>query len=226
HPFAHDRLGENRGRRGAVTSDVGGLGGDFLAHLRAHVLELVLQLDLFCDRHTVLGDGGGAERALEHDVAALGPERHFYGVGQNVQAVNHLGAGAFVETYFFGWHLFLLLITKMDELLLLRLVALRAFDDAHDVFLAHDEELFALHFHGLPGVLAEQDLVAGLDVERDQLALVVFLALAHGDDLALIGLFGGGVGDDDAARGFALFLDALDDHTVMQRTDFHAVAPN
>ena len=34
----------------------------------------------------------------------FGPERDFHGVGQDVQAMNHLGAGAFVETYFFGWH--------------------------------------------------------------------------------------------------------------------------
>ena len=106
HAFTHDRLGENGGRRGAVAGDVGGLGGDFLHHLRAHVLEFVLELDLLGHRNAVLGDGRGAERALEHDVAALGPQRHFDRVGKDVQAVNHLGAGAFVETYFFGWHCF------------------------------------------------------------------------------------------------------------------------
>jgi hypothetical protein len=104
HPLAHDRLGEHRRSRGAVAGDVGGLGGDFLHHLRAHVLELVLELDLLRYRDAVLGDGRRAERALEHDVAALGPQRHFHGVGQDVQAMNHLGARVFVETYFFGWH--------------------------------------------------------------------------------------------------------------------------
>src|SRR5438105_12178773 len=97
-----------------------------------------------------------------------------------------------------------------------------AFDDAHDVFLAHHEEFITLHLHGLPGVLAEQHSVAGLDVERDQLARVILLALAHGDNLALVGLFGGGVRDDDSTCGPALLFDALDDHAVMQRTDFHA----
>ena len=38
-------------------------------HLRAHVLEFVLELDLLGHRNAVLGDGRGAERALEHDVA-------------------------------------------------------------------------------------------------------------------------------------------------------------
>src|SRR5262245_47438134 len=102
---------------------------------------------------------------------------------------------------------------------------LRAFDDAHQVFLAHDEELVALHFHGLAGVLAEQHAVADFHVDRDQLAVVVLLAFADGDDLALVGFLGGGVGDDDATSGLALFLDALDDHAVMQRTDFHVQLP-
>src|SRR6185503_578253 len=110
HALAHDRLGEDRRGGGAVTGNVGGLGGDFLHHLRAHVLELVLELDLLRDRDAVLGDGRRAERALEDDVAALRAQRHFDGVGQDVQAVNHLGAGAFVETYFFGWHCYALLV--------------------------------------------------------------------------------------------------------------------
>src|SRR5919204_34206 len=42
--------------------------------------------------------------ALEHDVAALRAERHLDGIGQDVQAVNHLGARAFVESDFFCWH--------------------------------------------------------------------------------------------------------------------------
>src|SRR5205807_1370535 len=128
--------------------------------------------------------------------------------------MDHLGSRAFVETDFFCWHCCFLLYSKFAG-------GLCAFDDAHDVFLAHHEELVALHLHGLPGVLAEQHSVAGLDVERDQLARVILLALAHGDDLALVGLFGGGVRDDDSTCGPALLFDALDDHTVMQRTDFH-----
>src|SRR5689334_25227165 len=59
-----------------------------------------------------------------------------------------------------------------------------AFDYAHDVFLAHDEELFAFDLHRLAGILAEQDLVADLHVQRDELPLVVFLALAHRNHFA------------------------------------------
>jgi hypothetical protein len=36
--------------------EVGRLAGDFARHLRAHVLEAVLQIDLAGDGHAVLGD--------------------------------------------------------------------------------------------------------------------------------------------------------------------------
>ena len=104
HALAHDGLRQHRGGGGAIAGDVRGLGGDFLHHLGAHVLELVLQLDFLGDRHAVLGDGGGAEGALEHDVAAFRPEGDLDGVGQDVQSMDHLGARVFVEPYFFGWH--------------------------------------------------------------------------------------------------------------------------
>ena len=198
HAFADDGLRQHGGGGGAVTGDVGGLGSDFLHHLRAHVLELVLQFDFLGDRDTVLGDGGGAERALEHHVAALGAERDFDGVGQDVQSMDHLDARVLVETYLFGWHsnfsCVLVSCLSASSGLRCRACGSVAFDHAHDVFLAHDEEFIALHLHGLAGILAEQHLVAGLDVERDQLAVVVLLALADGDDFALVGFLGRGVG--------------------------------
>jgi hypothetical protein len=43
--------------------------------------------------------------------------------------------------------------------------------------------------------------------------------VADGDDVALDGLLGGGVGDDDAASGQLLFFHALDDDAVVQRLD-------
>src|SRR5687767_6569855 len=95
------------------------------------------------------------------------------------------------------------------------------FDDGHDVFLAHHEEVFAVDLDFGSAVLAEQDLVADLDVERTDLAVFQDLALADRDDLAADGLLGSGVGNDDPAGGFALFVFALDDHTIMKRTDLH-----
>ena len=92
-------------------------------------------------------------------------------------------------------------------------------DDAEDFFLAHDEVLLAVDLDLLAGVLAEQDGVAFLDVERRDLAVLLDLALADGDDLALLRLFLGGVGDDDAADLLFAFFDALHDDAVVQGTD-------
>ena len=106
--LADDRLRQHGCRRRAVAGDVGGLGGDLLQHLRAHVLELVLELDLLGDGHAVLGDARGAEALLEHDVAALGAQRHLDGVGENVDAAQHALAGVLGEFDVFGCHCWLL----------------------------------------------------------------------------------------------------------------------
>ena len=58
--FPDDRLGEHGGGGGAVAGDVVGLRGHFAHHLRAHVLELVLELDLLGDGDAVLGDARSA----------------------------------------------------------------------------------------------------------------------------------------------------------------------
>ena len=73
--FAVDRLGEHGRGGGAVAGDVARLRGDFTDHLGAHVLEVVLELDLLGDRDAVLGDGRRAEALLDDDVATLGAER-------------------------------------------------------------------------------------------------------------------------------------------------------
>ena len=96
-----------------------------------------------------------------------------------------------------------------------------AFDDAHDVGLLHDEELLAVDLDLGARPLAEQDAVAGLDVERDELAGFVAGARADGDDLAFLRLLLGGVGNDDAAGGLLFGLDAANDHAVVQGTEFH-----
>ncbi|MEZ4430839.1 MAG: hypothetical protein R3F65_00395 [bacterium] len=45
--------------------------------------------------------------------------------------------------------------------------------------------------------------------------------MPDGDDLALDGLFLGGVGDDDPTLGGGLGRDPLDDDPVVQRPDLH-----
>ena len=87
--LADDRLRQHGRGGGAVAGDVVGLGGDLAHHLRAHVLELVGELDLLGDGHAVLGDARRAEALVEHDVAALGAERHLHRVGEDVDAAQH-----------------------------------------------------------------------------------------------------------------------------------------
>ena len=84
--LAVDRLGEHGRGGGAVAGDVGGLGGDLLHHLRAHVLELVLELDLLGDGDAVLGDRRRAAALLDDDVAAARAERDLHRVGEDVDA--------------------------------------------------------------------------------------------------------------------------------------------
>src|SRR5688500_10441239 len=75
------------------------------------------------------------------------------------------------------------------------------FDHCEQVVFLHDQQLVAVDLDGLARVLAEQDAVADLDVHGDQVALVALLARADGQNFALIRLFGGVVGNDDARGG-------------------------
>src|SRR5262249_5899925 len=52
---------------------------------------------------------------------------------------------------------------------------------------------------------------------------LVAAAGANRDDLALGGLFLGGIGNDDAAGGLLFGIDALDDNAVVKRTKLHDV---
>src|SRR6266496_4922866 len=91
-------------------------------------------------------------------------------------------------------------------------------DHAHDVGFFHDQQLFAVELDFGARPLAEQHLVAGLDVGPDQLPGLVAAARADGDDLALLRLLLGGIGDDDAAGRFPFGLDAADNDAVVQGT--------
>src|SRR5262249_20958311 len=98
-------------------------------------------------------------------------------------------------------------------------------DDAEHVLFTEDEVVLALDLHLGPGVLAEEDGVTGLDVERADLAVLEDLAVSDGDDLALERLLLVGVGDDDAPLGLVLLGDALDDQAVLQRANLHLRFP-
>src|SRR5579864_5005303 len=95
----------------------------------------------------------------------------------------------------------------------------------HDVALLHDEEFDAIDFDLGSRPFAEQDAVADLDVDRDELAALVTAARPHGNDPALLRLLLSGVGNDDAAGALRLGLDTFDDNTVVKWTEFHWYSP-
>src|SRR5262249_59024556 len=103
----------------AVAGEIAGLGGDLLHHLGAHVLELVRQFDIFGHRHSILANARCTERLVEHDVAALGPERHADGGSENIDTAQHARAGVRGKFYVLGSHVASLLslptvsVTKM-----------------------------------------------------------------------------------------------------------------
>src|ERR1700722_10283481 len=87
---------------------------------------------------------------------------------------------------------------------------------AHDVAFLHDQQFFAVELDLGAGPFAEQDAIADLEVDRDQLASFIPPALTYLRDFALRGLFLGAVGNDDAALGLLLGIDTFDHDTVMQ----------
>ena len=167
HALANDRLRQNgRGGR-AVAGDVVGLRGDFAQHLRAHVLELVLELDFLGDGDAVLGDARCAEALVDDDVAALRTQGHLHRVGEDVDAAQDALTGVAAEFHVFGCHVATLSIEvrKFTHVATIGR-SKRLADDPEDVGFLHDEEVLAVDLDLGARPFAEQDLVAGLDVER------------------------------------------------------------
>ncbi len=103
-PSRIDALGEHGRGGGAVAGGVGGLGSDFLHHLGAHVLIRIGQFDFLRDGDAVLGDGRRAEFLVDDDVAALGPERHLDGAGEELDAAQDFLTSGLVEEELFSSH--------------------------------------------------------------------------------------------------------------------------
>src|SRR5271167_4329386 len=101
---------EHGGSGRAVAGDVGGLRRDLFDHLRAHILELVVELDFLGYRYTVLGHRRSAEALLQHHVAAFGAERNCDGIGENIDPLEDLLARFLSETNYLCGHLLPLLI--------------------------------------------------------------------------------------------------------------------
>src|SRR6478672_7124594 len=92
-------------------------------------------------------------------------------------------------------------------------------DDGEDVAGGEDEVLLAAVLDLGAAVLAVDDTVADVDVERHAVALVVDATGTDREDLALLGLLLRGVRNDEPGRGGLLGLEALDDDAVLERLD-------
>src|ERR1700730_18194582 len=82
-----------------------------------------------------------------------------------------------------------------------------ALDNSQNVGFLHDDELLTIDLDLAARPLAEQDPVAGLPVQGMNLAVLASTPRARRDHLALLRLLLGGIGNDDAAGGFAFLLD-------------------
>src|SRR5262249_42387835 len=87
--------------------------------------------------------------------------------------------------------------------------------------LLHDGELLAVDLHLATRPLSEQNVVALLDIERDELAGLIASARADGDDLALDWFLLGRIGNDDAAGRLQILFHTPHNHAVVQRTELH-----
>src|SRR4029450_8260321 len=76
-------------------------------------------------------------------------------------------------------------------------MTVRSADDPQDVAFLHDDEVLTVDLHLGARPFAEQDAVAGLDVQRRDLAFVRARARADRDHFAFLRLFLGRIGNDD-----------------------------
>src|SRR5690348_13093396 len=152
--------------------------------------------------------------AVQHSVARL--DREFYFLGRHLTipfcSTSSRGPTVFATRY---WR-------KQSGGLLSGLGLGLAFDQhPHDVALFHYKVLDTIDFDFGARPFAEQDAVADLDVDRDQLAAIVAAARTNGDDLALLRFLLGGVGNDYATSCLRLGIDSLDNNAVVKRSEFH-----
>src|SRR5699024_1452987 len=94
-----------------------------------------------------------------------------------------------------------------------------------DFFFADNEQLFVVNLDGLAGILTKQYFVARLDIEWDHLAVLGAFPRAYGNNFALIWLFSSAIRYHDTCSGGALVFQALDDHSIVQRTQCHIYTP-
>src|SRR5206468_7148164 len=94
------------------------------------------------------------------------------------------------------------------------------------VRLAQDQVLVGADPDLGPSVLGEDDLVALLQVHRDELSAVVPGARSDGEDAAALRLLLRGVRKHDAAHRRLFLFEDLDDEAVTKRLQVHAWPPD
>ena len=72
---------------GAIPGNVISFCCGFFEQLGAHIFKGVFQLDFFGHGHAIMGDGGGAEFAIERHIPPLGAEGGRHSGGNNINSV-------------------------------------------------------------------------------------------------------------------------------------------
>ena len=86
-----------------------------------------------------------------------------------------------------------------------------AFEDGHDVFFTHHEQLLAIDLDLGAGILTEQHTVADFYIHGSHCTAFKDFAVAHCHHFTPDGLLSGGIRDNDATSRAAFFFDATDD---------------
>src|SRR5581483_126071 len=102
-------LAENRARqhgRGgrAVAGEIRGFARHLFDHLRAHVFELVFELDFLGDGDAVLGHGRRAPGLFQHHVAALRTQSYGDRIGKQIDTAQDPAPRFLAKTNFFSSH--------------------------------------------------------------------------------------------------------------------------
>ena len=134
HTLIDHCLRENCSCCSSVTCYIISLCGNFLDELCAHVLEIVLEFDLLCDRNTVVGNRGSAIALVENDISSLGAECDLYCICKFVDAGSHCYSGicSVFEIFCHINYLFLIICRSLRCVSLFR-IHLRAGDPDHSM---------------------------------------------------------------------------------------------
>jgi hypothetical protein len=90
---------------------------------------------------------------------------------------------------------------------------------SYSLVIAEKRILILTNLDGRATELRNQNLVAGLDGRSNALAIAVVGTGANSKNLGFVELLDGGLGEEDAAGGFGLGLDALDEDAVEEGSE-------